>query len=260
MSGADLTSANLSFSELIEADLTGARLFKADLCGSTMKGIYMDNAYFLRARLNWADLSGSYLQKSQLSRTEHYGANLTGTDLSESDLTRSCMLGSNLKRANLDRAKLDYADLSGADLRGIPGRNETNLCLRYWYKHLRCGCARGKASICRVHRCRLKQGQNIGSPAAWPGTLPGRGYEGGPPQERQVRSDPLKNVSLAGAALRGARLTMTMMVDVDLEGANLERISYDQFTLESISRAKLDGARMSDDLRSAMKALGLSKY
>jgi uncharacterized protein YjbI with pentapeptide repeats len=38
------------------------------------------------------------------------------------------------------------------------------------------------------------------------------------------------------------------MTGTDLTGANLERVKYDQFTLYSLSGAKLDGAKISNDL------------
>ena len=60
---------------------------------------------------------------------------------------------------------------------------------------------------------------------------------------------------LAGADLRDATLVQVEMTGANLSSANLERIKYDQFTLQSLSRAKLDGARISEDLRSDLKSL-----
>ena len=45
------------------------------------------------------------------------------------------------------------------------------------------------------------------------------------------------------------------MTGVDLRGANLERVGYDQFTLNSLAKAKLDGAKMSDNLKADLLAL-----
>jgi uncharacterized protein YjbI with pentapeptide repeats len=49
------------------------------------------------------------------------------------------------------------------------------------------------------------------------------------------------------------------MTGVDLTGANLENIKYDQFTLYSLSKAKLNGTKMSDDLKAELKALSGGK-
>jgi hypothetical protein len=39
------------------------------------------------------------------------------------------------------------------------------------------------------------------------------------------------------------------MKDVDLSGSNLEGIKYDQITLQSLAGSKLNGAKMSADLK-----------
>jgi uncharacterized protein YjbI with pentapeptide repeats len=45
------------------------------------------------------------------------------------------------------------------------------------------------------------------------------------------------------------------MTGADLTGANLERIKYDQFTLYSLSDAKMDGAKLSDNLKADLTRL-----
>jgi uncharacterized protein YjbI with pentapeptide repeats len=61
--------------------------------------------------------------------------------------------------------------------------------------------------------------------------------------------DFLTNANMARADLRGATLNQVEMTGVDLSGANLEGIRYDQFTLYSLAKAKLKGAKISDDLK-----------
>jgi uncharacterized protein YjbI with pentapeptide repeats len=65
----------------------------------------------------------------------------------------------------------------------------------------------------------------------------------------------LKNVNLAGADLRNANLTMIMMIGVDLSDANLERIKYDKFSLQNLLNSKLNGTRMSEDLKNDLESL-----
>jgi uncharacterized protein YjbI with pentapeptide repeats len=69
----------------------------------------------------------------------------------------------------------------------------------------------------------------------------------------------LTNANMAGADLREATLDRVEMTGVDLSGANLERLKYDQFTLYSLSKANLDGAKMSDDLKRDLAALSGAK-
>jgi uncharacterized protein YjbI with pentapeptide repeats len=64
----------------------------------------------------------------------------------------------------------------------------------------------------------------------------------------------MKHVNLSGADLSGATLNSVTIEDVDLHGANLARIKYDNTTLQQITSAisrgeiNLEGATMSDDL------------
>jgi uncharacterized protein YjbI with pentapeptide repeats len=59
----------------------------------------------------------------------------------------------------------------------------------------------------------------------------------------------LANAKMNGADLRDATLDRVEMTGADLTGANLERIKYDQFTLYSLSNAKIDGAKLSENLK-----------
>jgi uncharacterized protein YjbI with pentapeptide repeats len=62
-------------------------------------------------------------------------------------------------------------------------------------------------------------------------------------------------VSLAGANFKNANLTMIMMLGVDLSGANLQNIKYDEFTLQNLLNSRLNGTVMSDDLRNKLDSL-----
>ena len=65
---------------------------------------------------------------------------------------------------------------------------------------------------------------------------------------------------MAGSDLRDATLDKVEMTGVDLRGANLENIKYDQvFTLYSLSKAKLKRTKMSDDLMAELKTLSGGK-
>jgi uncharacterized protein YjbI with pentapeptide repeats len=48
---------------------------------------------------------------------------------------------------------------------------------------------------------------------------------------------------------------MIMMMGVDLSNANLEGIKYDQFSLQNLLNAKLNGTRMSGGLKKDLERL-----
>ncbi|VVB70505.1 Pentapeptide repeats (8 copies) [uncultured archaeon] len=65
----------------------------------------------------------------------------------------------------------------------------------------------------------------------------------------------LTDANMSHADLAGTRLSQVELTGADLTGANLKDISYDQFTLYSLSKARLDGAQMSDQLKADINAL-----
>ena len=67
--------------------------------------------------------------------------------------------------------------------------------------------------------------------------------------------DFMTNANMSGADLSDATLNQLEMTGVDLRGANLQHVTYDQFTLRSLAKAKLDGAKMSDNLKADLKAM-----
>ena len=93
--------ADLSYTNLLNADLSRANLSEVNLSGADLSEANLSGANLLKANLLGANLSGADLSKANL-----LGANLSGTDLLET----------NLLEANLSCANLSWADLSGADL------------------------------------------------------------------------------------------------------------------------------------------------
>jgi uncharacterized protein YjbI with pentapeptide repeats len=62
---------------------------------------------------------------------------------------------------------------------------------------------------------------------------------------------------MTGSDLRDATFNQVEMTGVDLSGADLENIRYDYFTLYSLSKAKLNGTKMSENLKADLKALSV---
>ncbi|AFZ21509.1 pentapeptide repeat-containing protein [Allocoleopsis franciscana] len=118
---ANLSGADLSGADLINADLSGADLINADLSGADLSGADLINANLSSAQLCGADLinanlSGADLINANLSGTDLINANLSGANLSGANLRYANLSGANLSSANLSGANLKYANLSGADL------------------------------------------------------------------------------------------------------------------------------------------------
>jgi uncharacterized protein YjbI with pentapeptide repeats len=85
----------------LRPDLSGADLSSADLSFATQGGA------ILREVFDW----GTDLSEANLS-----GADLSGANLSGANLRRANLRQANLSGASLSRAYLSYANLSGADL------------------------------------------------------------------------------------------------------------------------------------------------
>ena len=113
---------------LDDVDLAGAFLSQANLveCSGVyvdLTGAYLTSANLSVATLTNADLSHANLTSADLPHASLYRANLTGTDLIDADLTGADLTGAYLTGADLAHANLTDADLYGtlltrADLSG----------------------------------------------------------------------------------------------------------------------------------------------
>jgi len=113
LSGAILSGANLSDSDLRNVNLTGAILSGANLSDSDLRYVNLTGA-----NLTGADLSGANLRKANLRKANLRNANLTRAMLNKADLSGADLSGANLSGAILERTNLTGADLSGAILSG----------------------------------------------------------------------------------------------------------------------------------------------
>jgi hypothetical protein len=78
---ADLSGADLSYTNLPGANLSGANLFDADLSGANLYGAKLSGANLSNANLSGANLSGANLFDADLSGAILSGANLFDADL-----------------------------------------------------------------------------------------------------------------------------------------------------------------------------------
>ncbi|MBD0267745.1 MAG: pentapeptide repeat-containing protein [Cyanobacteria bacterium Co-bin8] len=113
--------ADLSGSDLTEADFSGARLRYVLLQGSSLLRATLSGSEAAFADFSEANLSSAQLISANLSQTLLVNASLVGADLTESNLSRA-----NLTAARLHQAQGTGANLEGANLTRVEGR-EANL-------------------------------------------------------------------------------------------------------------------------------------
>jgi uncharacterized protein YjbI with pentapeptide repeats len=134
--GADLSDANLRRARLVGADLSDANLSGARLVGAelspnySLKGTFhtvdpanlsdanLSIANLRNVMLSEANLSGANMANSVLDGADLYGANLSGALLTSVLLTKADLSDANLSRTHLRSAHLYDANLSGARLGG----------------------------------------------------------------------------------------------------------------------------------------------
>jgi uncharacterized protein YjbI with pentapeptide repeats len=124
LSNADLTLADLFNADLYNAELSAAVLFDADLSNADLSRADLSGADGRSCSLVNADLSGAKLRGVALGGANPLeGAGLVNADLSYADvrdanLSYVVLRDANLSSTHLSDTDLSHADLSGADLRG----------------------------------------------------------------------------------------------------------------------------------------------
>ena len=123
----DLSSANLTETNLIGAQLNYVNLWSAQLNGANLRVARLNGANLMYAQLNGADfrdakLHGANLRKAQLHGADFWHAQLHGADFRDAQLHGANLIlaqlyGAYLENAQLHGANLRDAELHGADLR-----------------------------------------------------------------------------------------------------------------------------------------------
>jgi uncharacterized protein YjbI with pentapeptide repeats len=115
---ADLSGASLNRAHLQEADLSGANLSDAVLFGADLFMAHLHDTDLRGADLSYARLGAADLRNADLRNAQLHGADLSDKELPGADLTNANLSGVDLTDANLSRASLEHADLHNADLSG----------------------------------------------------------------------------------------------------------------------------------------------
>ncbi len=132
LEGANLSGADLSYTDLRQSNLAGAHFEKATLIRSSLAGSRADKANFSRIEgyrtvFSKVSAQAASFASAELQRADFTEANLTGADfqkaeLGRADFTDAVITGSRFPMANLSRVQLNKAkfegpiDLSGAFL------------------------------------------------------------------------------------------------------------------------------------------------
>ena len=169
---------------------------RPDLSETNLRGANLSGAYLYKANLSEANLSGAYLYKANLR-----GANLSGAYLTEADLSGAQLNGANLSEANLFRADLRHAYLHLTDLRRADLR---------------------EADLSRAHLSRVDPREADHSEVVFRMEhVSGANLSGANLNGANLNGANLSGADLSGANLSGAHLGRALVLETNLEGADL---------------------------------------
>lgn len=123
LDGANLFSADFSYTDLRNSNLSGANFEKATLIRSSLAGSKAEKGIFTRVegyRTVFSQISatGASFASAELQRADFTGADLTGVDFEKAELGRAnftdaVVTGARFPMANLARAQLQGAKFEG---------------------------------------------------------------------------------------------------------------------------------------------------
>lgn len=98
-------------------------MINANLSGTNLENANLSRSYLINANLSSANLRGANLTSADLT-----SANPTGADLTSADLTNANLTGADLTNADLNNIALISANLTDANLSGIKTIEKTIFC------------------------------------------------------------------------------------------------------------------------------------
>lgn len=119
----DLSSADLSRTDLRAAKLRSTKLVRADLHDANLSGNDLSNVNLSEANLNGANLSGVSLIRANLSDAVLSKANLSGTNLMWANLVEADLRDTNLMYSQLVETNFSNANLTGCQVYGVSAWN-----------------------------------------------------------------------------------------------------------------------------------------
>jgi hypothetical protein len=113
---ANLVEAYLTHSDLSHANLIGVPLIDADLSYSNLS-----HTLFVESRLKHADLSYTNLNKAQTNETDFSYVNFGGADFSEASFSGANFRGANLDFVDFSNSSVEYTIFADVDLSTVKG-------------------------------------------------------------------------------------------------------------------------------------------
>lgn len=114
--GCDLSGADLSRKQLVNADLQAANLVGANLTGTNLTNAKLSGANLTGATLNNTNLTQAVLQAASLIDVNFASTNLTRTDLSYANLVNTNFRSAILNKTDFGGANLALADFTGSNV------------------------------------------------------------------------------------------------------------------------------------------------
>ena len=123
LDGANLVSADLSYTDLRDSSFIGANLEKVTLFRASLDGSKADKANFSRIEGYRTVFSGvsareASFASAELERADFTNADLTGADFSKAELGRAIFKGAVITGAKFAMANLSRTDLNAAKFEG----------------------------------------------------------------------------------------------------------------------------------------------
>ena len=203
---ADLSNANLTYSQFHGADITKANLSNANLYSS----------YFQAAKLNDTNLTNSQLQYANFSYADLRGANLKG--------------------ANIEHAIFDNAKLDGATwVNGLKCRKGSKGSCRFIYKKKKKTVSyaidfKGKILSNKTLDNSNFEQADLRASKFLRSSLKGVNFKGANLMGATFKSAKLQNANFEGANLTGADFRWANLEGANLEGAIIHRTRFSHAT------------------------------
>lgn len=260
MSRAELVFTDLSLTNMNGASLAGANLRRANLRGAQLRRANLNNAVLVRSDLRGADLKQATLHDTDLSRADlrrsdlqnaHFlRATLDGTVATGVNFSGARLHNSNLHDARLSRARFMGSSLSGSSFRGATLIRAVMAGAKLDRANLQATrMDRADLTKADLRRANLSNARMPGT-SLWHSDLSKADLSNADLFGAQLVDANLRNAKLMGANLRFANLKGADLRGADLRGA---RLAYATIIGTRFAGANLSGSRMS-------LAGGLSPY
>lgn len=118
LTGADLSGIDLAGADFRRGVLREVRFVECELANANFNGADLLESFFVRARLDSADLSSAYAHAADFR-----GARIVGVDFTGANIASGNFSGADLTEATMDATNATHAVFDGADFKDAHGIN-----------------------------------------------------------------------------------------------------------------------------------------